>query len=91
MDFTLPADTGLTKHILKKATKPIRLDLYVGCAKWGRKEWVGMICPPKTREADFLAEYVKQFNSIECYFLWYAEIGAGKCLAGKGRGIPFRF
>ncbi|SDM58870.1 Uncharacterized conserved protein YecE, DUF72 family [Daejeonella rubra] len=71
VDFTLPADTSLTTQVLKEATKPIRPDLYVGCAKWGRKEWVGMIYPPKTKEADFLAEYVKHFNSIELNAIFY--------------------
>lgn len=71
VDFTLPADTILTTKVLKEACKPLKPDLYVGCAKWGRKEWVGMIYPPKTREADFLAEYVKHFNSIELNAIFY--------------------
>lgn len=71
VDFTLPTDTNLTRQVLKEATKPERPDLYVGCAKWGRKEWLGMIYPPKTREADFLAEYVKHFNSIELNAVFY--------------------
>lgn len=71
VDFTLPPDTNLTTQVLKEATKPARPDLYVGCAKWGRKEWLGMIYPPKTREADFLAEYVKHFNSIELNAIFY--------------------
>ena len=71
VDFTLPADTSLTTQVLKEATKPASPDLYVGCAKWGRKEWVGLIYPPKTKEADFLAEYVKHFNSIELNAIFY--------------------
>lgn len=71
VDFTLPADTALTKKVFKEAKKPSEPDLYVGCAKWGRKEWVGLIYPPKTKEANFLEEYVKHFNSIELNAIFY--------------------
>lgn len=71
VDFTLPADPTITKQVLKEAKKPSKPELYVGCAKWGRKEWVGMIYPPKTKEANFLAEYVKHFNSIELNAVFY--------------------
>jgi uncharacterized protein YecE (DUF72 family) len=71
VDFTLPADPTITTEVLKRAKKPAKPELYVGCAKWGRKEWVGMIYPPKTKEANFLAEYVKHFNSIELNAVFY--------------------
>ena len=71
VDFTLPPDTELTKLTLKNAAKPALPELYVGCAKWGRKEWVGLIYPPKTKEAKFLDEYVKHFNSIELNAVFY--------------------
>ncbi|HEY1009009.1 MAG TPA: DUF72 domain-containing protein [Daejeonella sp.] len=71
VDFTLPADATITQQVLKDAKKPLKPELYVGCAKWGRKEWVGMIYPPKTKEANFLAEYVKHFNSIELNAVFY--------------------
>lgn len=61
--FSLPKDHSDTKKVLggkKHSTK-----IYVGCAKWGRKEWVGKIYPIKTKEKDFLSQYVKQFNCIE--------------------------
>ncbi|MXV50259.1 DUF72 domain-containing protein [Pedobacter sp. HMF7647] len=69
-DLSLPPDSALTNKVLSgsKVTKP---QLYVGCAKWGRKEWVGMIYPPKTKEAKFLDEYVKHFNSIELNAVFY--------------------
>jgi uncharacterized protein YecE (DUF72 family) len=65
VDFTLiddPAITTATLKAVKPTAKPL---IYVGCAKWGRKEWVGDIYPEKTKEADFLNEYVKHFNSVE--------------------------
>ena len=71
VDFTLPVDTSLTKQVLKESNKPVKPEIYVGCAKWGRKEWVGMIYPPKTKEANFLDEYVKHFNSIELNAVFY--------------------
>lgn len=71
VDFTLPADSVRTTQVLKEAIKPAQSELYVGCAKWGRKEWVGLIYPPKTKEANFLNEYVKHFNSIELNAVYY--------------------
>ncbi|MBA4166830.1 MAG: DUF72 domain-containing protein [Chitinophagaceae bacterium] len=65
VDFKLPPDSAFTKATLaasKKLSKPM---VYVGCAKWGRKEWVGQIYPKKTKDANFLDEYVKHFNGIE--------------------------
>lgn len=72
IDFTLPPDgeqTAITLQHLKPSTKP---SYYVGCAKWGRKEWKDLIYPKKTKEADFLGEYVKHFNSIELNAVFYS-------------------
>jgi uncharacterized protein YecE (DUF72 family) len=69
-DFTLPADGEQTSQFLNKS-KSISSAFYVGCAKWGRKEWVNLIYPVKTKEADFLNEYVKHFNSIELNATFY--------------------
>jgi uncharacterized protein YecE (DUF72 family) len=71
VDLSLPDDHSTTDKILsglkKKFTeaKKKKQKVYVGCAKWGRKEWIGKIYPPKTKEKDFVTYYVKQFNSIE--------------------------
>ena len=70
VDFTLPPDTALTRSVLEDKL-PGKPEIYVGCAKWGRKEWVGMIYPEKTPEARFLDEYVKHFNSIELNAVFY--------------------
>lgn len=72
IDFSLPKDgeqTAITLKTLKVVTKPA---FYVGCAKWGRKEWVDLIYPPKTKEKDFLGAYVKHFNSIELNAVFYS-------------------
>ncbi len=64
IDFTLPPDPAFNKKILKG--KPVKNSkVYLGCAKWGRKEWVGKIYPLKTKEKDFLDNYVHHYNSIE--------------------------
>jgi uncharacterized protein YecE (DUF72 family) len=75
VDFTLPddhADTDILLASLKKRGNPSQRDkkkktrsVYVGCSKWGIKEWIGTIYPPKTKEEDFLHYYLEQFSSIE--------------------------
>jgi uncharacterized protein YecE (DUF72 family) len=64
VDFKLPNEPEWNKEILKrkKAKSP---KIYIGCAKWGRKEWIGKIYPEGTKDAQFLDEYVKHYNSIE--------------------------
>lgn len=69
IDFTLPPDHEDTAKILKKKKK--KAQVYVGCAKWGRKDWVGKIYPKGTKEGDFLQFYGKQFNSIELNSTFY--------------------
>lgn len=71
IDFTLPPDTELTNKTLAAAKSSAPLQVYVGCAKWGRKEWVGKIYPPKTKDANFLDEYVKHFDCIELNATFY--------------------
>lgn len=75
VDFTLPPDPELTIKTLKasKTDKPLRV--HVGCAKWGRKEWLGKIYPLKTKEASFLDEYVKHFDCIELNATFYNIYG----------------
>lgn len=86
-DFTLPADTALTRKVLKEAAKPQAPEIYVGCAKWGRKEWVGLIYPEKTKEAKFLDEYVKHFNSIELNAIFYQMPKAEQIRTWKDKAV----
>lgn len=65
IDFSLIQSTAFTKKTLASAGKARNAGVYVGCAKWGRKEWVGKIYPLKTKETNFLDHYVNHFNSIE--------------------------
>ena len=73
VDFTMPKDDKVTTQLFKelgnkKAKKP---QIYIGCAKWGRTDWIGKLYPPKTKQADFLKEYVKHFNCIELNAMFY--------------------
>jgi uncharacterized protein YecE (DUF72 family) len=92
IDFTLPVDPAFNKRVLKgKAVKDPKV--YIGCAKWGRTEWVGKIYPPKTREKDFLEQYVKHYNSIELnatHYKVYGPVAINKWGA-KAAGKDFLF
>lgn len=64
VDFSMPPDHALTNQLFKdlKKKKKGKPEIYIGCAKWGRKDWIGKLYPPKTKEADFLKHYVEHFN-----------------------------
>lgn len=70
IDFTLPPDKPETTRILKQEPSP-QTKIFVGCAKWGRKDWVGKIYPKGTKEADFLKHYATHFNCIEMNATFY--------------------
>src|SRR5665213_4563453 len=57
VDFNLPPDPELTIATLKASKNDQPLQVHVGCAKWGRKEWLGKIYPLKTKEANFCLLY----------------------------------
>src|ERR1700742_3525409 len=71
VNFTLPPDSVFTVKTLEAAKGKSPLKVHVGCAKWGRKEWLGKIYPPKTKDANFLDEYVKHFDCIELNATFY--------------------
>ena len=86
IDFNLAAEPAFNKSILKN--KPEKsAKVYIGCAKWGRTEWVGKIYPPKAKEKDFLDYYVEHYNSIELnatHYKVYGEAGIKKWTAKAG-------
>ena len=65
----------------------------MGCAKWGRPEWVGKIYPLKTKEKQFLDHYVHHYNSIELNATHYKIYGpAGiKGWSDKAGSKDFKF
>ncbi|MHA4807606.1 DUF72 domain-containing protein [Flavitalea flava] len=73
IDFSLPPDNRLTVDLLKGLVKDNKepAKVYIGCTRWGNKEWIGKVYPKGTKEKDFLAHYVRQFNSIELNALFY--------------------
>jgi uncharacterized protein YecE (DUF72 family) len=92
IDFSLPQEPAINKTVLKgkKAKDP---EIYIGCAKWGRKEWIGKIYPKGTKEANFLDEYVKHYNSIELnasHYKLYKPADLQKWI-DKVKGKNFKF
>lgn len=90
IDFRLPADPLVNREVL--STGKGQTKFYIGCAKWGRKDWIGKLYPPGTKEKDFLECYAKLFNSIELNATYYkspdrAQVTAWRKKAGK----DFRF
>jgi uncharacterized protein YecE (DUF72 family) len=86
IDFSLPPDPVFNKEIIK-GNPSAKSKVYVGCAKWGRVEWVGKIYPPKTKEKNFLDHYVQHFNSIELnatHYKIYGPIATEKWMAKAG-------
>ena len=76
IDVSLPADPPITLATLKEAESSAHeLQVHIGCAKWGRREWRGLLFPLKTREADYLAGYARNFNSIELNATFYKVYG----------------
>lgn len=64
VDFSLPEDHPQTLKVLSQFSYE-QAPVYFGCPAWGCKDWVGKIYPPKTKAADYLSFYAKQFNTIE--------------------------
>ncbi|KAA2239168.1 DUF72 domain-containing protein [Chitinophaga agrisoli] len=92
IDFKLPAEPVFNKKALK-GTPVKKPELYLGCAKWGRKEWIGKIYPKGTKEANFLDEYVHHYNSIELNATHYQVYGPDviRKWGAKATGKHFKF
>ncbi len=91
IDFSLPDEPATNKLVLEQPKKnPL---VYIGCAKWGRKEWVGKIYPKGTRAVKFLEHYVKNYNSIELNSTYHNLLGPEEiskwAIQAKGRDFKF--
>lgn len=75
IDFSLPQEPVFNQQVLS-GKKNKNAKVYLGCAKWGRTEWIGKIYPEKTKEKDFLQHYVQHYNSIELNATHYKIYGA---------------
>lgn len=71
VDFTLPQEPESNEVVMHKHEEVDRCQLYVGLTAWGNKLWKGKWYPAKTKAADFLSAYSKQFNSIELNTTYY--------------------
>jgi len=93
IDFTLANDSTFTNETLKQSTQTVEPKIDIGCAKWGRKEWLGKIYPAKTKDADFLKEYVKHFNCIELNATHYKmpDPAGIRKWREKASGLDFKF
>lgn len=68
-DFSLPADPKVNGDVLQPFNGKTKF--YIGCAKWGRPDWVGKLYPKKTKPKDFLEHYAHIFNCIEFNAVYY--------------------
>ncbi|MCD8740294.1 DUF72 domain-containing protein [Mucilaginibacter roseus] len=94
VNFKLKEDPPITIDTLAASNRKGDLQVHVGCAKWGRKEWVGKIYPPKTKDANFLDEYVKHFDCIELNATFYQVYGAETIAKWRDKAVinpDFRF
>jgi uncharacterized protein YecE (DUF72 family) len=68
-DLSLPPDHPDSS---RQFTGKTGAKIFIGCAKWGRPEWVGSVYPAGTKEKDYLKHYVQNFNSIELNTTFYS-------------------
>jgi uncharacterized protein YecE (DUF72 family) len=94
VDFSLPPEPAANKAVLAGGKpSPIEPLIYLGCAQWGWKEWVGKLYPEGTREKGFLEQYIHQFNAIELNATHYKIYSPGDIQKWADRvdSRPFRF
>ena len=92
INFTLPPDHVGTTALLDKQEPVNTSTIRVGCAKWGRKDWVGKIYPKGTKDADFLTQYAKRFNCIELNATFYRIPTVEQAKTWKSKvGKDFKF
>jgi len=72
VDFTIPKDHKDTKAVLEHSGKK-DLKVYVGCAKWNRKDLKGFYPRGTKNELEY---YSSQFNSIELNATFYRLFAA---------------
>jgi len=65
VNFTLPSDHPATSKTLNKGSSNDNAQVWVGSARWGERDLVGKIYPPKTPTKDYLSHYSRHFSTIE--------------------------
>jgi uncharacterized protein YecE (DUF72 family) len=76
LKFKLPNDPSANKNVLDAGKGGAKI--FLGCAKWGRTEWIGKIYPKGAKEKDFLKYYGQHYDSIELNATHYKLYGAPK-------------
>jgi uncharacterized protein YecE (DUF72 family) len=92
INFGLPIEPAGNQKVLG-GKKSASASIHIGCPRWGIPEWIGKIYPPKTKEKDYLGQYVRHFNCIELnatHYKIYDTTAIGKW-AEKANGRPFKF
>jgi uncharacterized protein YecE (DUF72 family) len=91
-DFILPPDPAFNKTVLpgKPVDKP---DVYLGCSKWGIKEWIGKLYPKGTKEDTFLDQYIHHYNALELNATHYKlhPLPTFAKWAEKAKDLHFKF
>ena len=92
VNFTLPEEPKSNEKILN-GVKDENVKVYIGCARWGSKEWIGKIYPKGTSDTRLLDEYVKHYNAIELNATHYKLYNPAdiKKWAAKARDNDFLF
>jgi uncharacterized protein YecE (DUF72 family) len=74
--FELPKEPPANKSTL--ASGKGSTQIFLGCSKWGQREWIGKIYPKGAKETDFLQYYRQHYDSIELnatnYKLYKSEV-----------------
>ena len=92
IDFKLPPDPPQTSRVLAASPNRGKPEVFVGCAKWGRPDWVGKLYPKGTKASDFLHEYAKNFNCIELNSIFYKLPSITQVKSWKSKvGKDFKF
>ncbi|PVH25037.1 DUF72 domain-containing protein [Sphingobacterium corticibacter] len=89
IDFSLPKTPSATLELLKEHQSDEPFEVYVGCAKWNKKELKGFY-PRGTK--DELAYYATKFNSIELNATFYNSPSKDQVETWKDKtGKDFKF
>jgi uncharacterized protein YecE (DUF72 family) len=70
-DHHLPADSVRTLRVFENAEPVGDFEAFVGAPKWGYKNWIGSLYPKGTKDADFLRNYARYFNTVELGATFY--------------------
>lgn len=70
-DLSLPPDSRKTIDYLKASQDKLQTRIYVGCSKWGQKDWVGKVYPEGSREDEFIDQYITKYDVIELDSTFY--------------------